>query len=453
MNKPYFLSWITAAACLPWVSLAAADTAPAGDMQALIAQSQQLIAQNQAQAAFNLLEAQEPHFAGEGEFDYWFGLSARHAGQVARAMFPLERVVANDPQHAAARMELLAAYVAQQMNDAAEQEIHTIESLNPPPKAREALAQYKQILQARKETSKFKKRIYNLGFDYGHDSNVSAYPDTVLRLPTSIPLGLKLAPSASQFMALRGLAWRRFDLQNGDWASVSASGFARRNKAAAARAYDLAFLQLAGDYTHLLGDGDYWRGSFEHSELWLDGSHYRQHQGAALRRQWALPRGFETALEGGYRRFAFDLSENDYDNPWASLSLAYRPKGKPVQLLAQIEWDLEQETNTRLQGDSERWRLALSGSYHLSQEHQFNVFARYAKVDHSRDYAARTVYNSGVTPIAREDTIKEWGLGWTWYPRPALQFALRASWKKQDSNIDFYRYDQRLIQFSTNTYF
>lgn len=452
MNKPLnFLSWI-GVLCLPLSAWASDLPVPrAENMAELLRESQQLIAQNRAADAFNLLAAQEEHFAGEGEFDYWFGLSARHAGEVARAMFPLERVVAQNPKHAAARMELLAAYMAQQMNDAAEQEITEIEKLEPPPKAQEVLTTYKQVLQERKAASKFKKRIYNLGIDIGHDSNVSAYPDTVLRLPTAIPLSLQLSPSSSNFVALRGLAWRRFDFSNSDWASVSLSGFARQNEKA--RAYDLGFVQMAGDYTHHLGERHYLRTSLEHSELWLDGSHYRQHQGIALKHQYPLAENWELASELGWRRFDFDQSVNNYHNPWAALTLAFQPKGKPFQASAHLEWDKELETNQRLQGDSERWRFGLSGIYHLSQEHKFSVFARYAQVDYSRHYAARTIYNLGLTPISREDKIKEWGVGWTWYPTPALQFGLRASWKKQDSNIDFYRYDQRLIQFSTNAYF
>ena len=60
-------------------------------------------------AAWEMATRMEPEHAGDPEFDFWYGLAARAAGQRQQAVFAFERVVANQPGNARAKLELADA--------------------------------------------------------------------------------------------------------------------------------------------------------------------------------------------------------------------------------------------------------------------------------------------------------------------------------------------------------
>ena len=75
----------------------------------VIEAAQSALQQGDAERAYTLLAEQEANYAGNVDYDYWFGLSAVRAGKPARATFALERVLSEQPNHAGARLELATA--------------------------------------------------------------------------------------------------------------------------------------------------------------------------------------------------------------------------------------------------------------------------------------------------------------------------------------------------------
>lgn len=373
------------------------------------------------------------------------------AGDSAYALFPLERVVEHNPNHAGARMELIAAYLQQKMDDSARYEINQAERLNPPGQAKQALENYRNILRERDKERTEGKRLRMVGMDIGYDSNVSSYPETTLRLPVfNLPIALK--PTGSAFNNVRGAYWRRFDQNNGDWFTVSAAGFARKNQEQEAKQFDLGVIQLRGEYTFELGNARSLRLAAEGSELWLNGEHYRSHLGASARWQQPIHSEWTAYAEASFRNYAFETANNDYYAPSLTLGSRYRPNAKTeIEFTAEGEW--EQADAQRINGNTQRLRIGASVEYQAGDRHRLGLDWHLSRQQHGRDYLAGTFYNSSHSDIQRRDTINEFGANWTWYMTPKWHLGLRVQHRDQRSNVDFYQYQQTLGQVSTSLFF
>lgn len=98
------------------VMVFAASVAMVGPVQAqtagVLPQAQALVAQNQWQQAFRLLEPSEVQLAGDPVFDLAMGIAANGAEQYMRAILALERVLAVQPENAQAHAQLGRALFA-----------------------------------------------------------------------------------------------------------------------------------------------------------------------------------------------------------------------------------------------------------------------------------------------------------------------------------------------------
>src|SRR5882724_1210156 len=79
---------------------------------ALTDRAKRLLAQKQPKQAYDLLLPQEAARAGDPEFDYLLGVAALDSGELERAVFALERVLAVQPDNHVARAEIARAYYA-----------------------------------------------------------------------------------------------------------------------------------------------------------------------------------------------------------------------------------------------------------------------------------------------------------------------------------------------------
>lgn len=133
--------------------------------------AQKLILEGKPAEAYALLEPYEFEQAGNTKFDYLLGLAALNSGQADKASIILERVVAVDPLHAAARVDLGRAYYLLGDSEHARAEFTRARSLNPPPPALAMIAQYLGAIEASD-----KKMIRLSGYfeaGVGHNDNVN----------------------------------------------------------------------------------------------------------------------------------------------------------------------------------------------------------------------------------------------------------------------------------------
>jgi tetratricopeptide (TPR) repeat protein len=198
---------------------------------ALTDRARRLISERQHQAAYNLLLPQEGARAGDPEFDYLLGISALDSGDLERAVFALERVLAVQPNNHVARAEIARAYFAMGEKDTARREFETVRQQTIPAEAKATIEKYLSAIAASDVTQI--TGYVELGV--GYDSNVnSATGNGQIALPVLGGLVFSLNPNSVRrsdtFASLSGGANMTHRLSP-EWAIVGgAAAAAKLNK-------------------------------------------------------------------------------------------------------------------------------------------------------------------------------------------------------------------------------
>ena len=137
---------------------------------ATLERAKQLLVERQPKQAYEMLAPLEPQRAGDPEFDYLLGIAALDSGEIERAIFALERVLAVQPDNALARAEIARAYYLAGERDTARREFETVKHEKIPEKARETVDRYLSAIAASEVTRV--QAYFEMGV--GSDSNVNA---------------------------------------------------------------------------------------------------------------------------------------------------------------------------------------------------------------------------------------------------------------------------------------
>ncbi len=121
-----------------------------------------------------MLEPFEFQLAGQQDYDYLLGVAAIEAGHPDRATLALERVLAVNPNHAAARLDMGRAYFALGDYDRARIELKDLLSHDPPPAARDTIERYLAAIEIRTHRAGAVRLTGYAEASLGHDSNVNA---------------------------------------------------------------------------------------------------------------------------------------------------------------------------------------------------------------------------------------------------------------------------------------
>ena len=172
---------------------------------ALTDQAKRLLAQKQPKQAYDLLLPQEAARAGDPEFDYLLGLAALDSGQLERAVFALERVLAVQPDNHLARAEIARAYLEMGERDTARREFETVRRQPIPEDAKATIDRFLSAIAASDVTQV--TGYVELGV--GYDTNVnSATSSSQIALPVLGGIVATLNPNATRradsFGALSG---------------------------------------------------------------------------------------------------------------------------------------------------------------------------------------------------------------------------------------------------------
>jgi tetratricopeptide (TPR) repeat protein len=170
-------------------------------------QARKLILQGRGAEAWKLLEPFEFALAGREDYDYLLGVAAIEAGHPDRATLALERVLAMNPNHAAARLDMGRAHFALGDYDRARVELEDLLGHDPPPAARDTIERYLAAIDRRRPDGGIRATGY-LEASAGHDSNINAgVSQNALFLPL-FGATFVLAPNAvkqkDEFFALAG---------------------------------------------------------------------------------------------------------------------------------------------------------------------------------------------------------------------------------------------------------
>ena len=169
-----------------------------------------LINSKKPQQALSQMKPYVNNNIGSIPFDYLYGMASADARKPVQAIFALERVLAQYPDFAGARLELARAYYYHGETQKAKIEFKNTLALNPPEKTRKRIQVYLDRINGTKETFN-KPWAAQLGLSIGQDSNAnSATSDSRF-------LGFNLDPqsraTASTFSKLSALGIYKFELQ------------------------------------------------------------------------------------------------------------------------------------------------------------------------------------------------------------------------------------------------
>lgn len=123
-------------------------SAPRPPLADLLARAKSLFSSGKFIDAYELLASAEDTYIGVIEFDYAFGRAALEAGRPDKATLALSRVLALDPSHAGALIDIGRAYLALGNYEQARVTFETLLGLNPPPAVRTQLQAYLEQARA-----------------------------------------------------------------------------------------------------------------------------------------------------------------------------------------------------------------------------------------------------------------------------------------------------------------
>jgi hypothetical protein len=137
---------------------------------------QSLFNSGQSLQAYEYSNNIQSQYEGDPRFDYYFGAAAIDVGHASQGVFALERVLIDDPNNNAARLELARGYFTLEELARSRQEFESILDSSPPKAVKEKVEQYLDAIrlkESRYQTSA--QTSFRIGL--GADDNVNVATD------------------------------------------------------------------------------------------------------------------------------------------------------------------------------------------------------------------------------------------------------------------------------------
>ncbi|HET6265619.1 MAG TPA: tetratricopeptide repeat protein [Usitatibacter sp.] len=438
------------------VALAAAlfSTGALADPQAL-ERARTFLATGNPKAAYAELIALEKQLTGQIEYDYLLGVAALDTGRNDEAIIAFERVLAVNPNHAGAQMDLSRAYYASGSYDLAEAGFLKLRGSNPPPAAQQAINRYLEAIQARKhQTLAGWTAFGELGL--GWDSNITGVPtDFGAAAQQSFNLiGITATGNAVERSAafVQGALGGEYSHPLGRGWSLFAGGEAR------GRAYheESNFNSMQGElrFGGARNDGpNQWRATASYLHFDQEGdapgdpkpTNDRRMGGVTFDWRHALDTKTQVGAAIQLNRIEFPRNEiEDFDQLFLSVSWlkSFERTGIPLLYLTGFVSD-DRAKNTLPDGVTSKSKN-LAGirsylQYSVSPKVQvFNGLGLIVRRDKD-SFARSTVIEDG------RDVYGEASLGLSWQFRDACALRVLYAYSRNNSNIDIYDFNRHEI--------
>ncbi len=269
----------------------------------------QVVTEADAQARYDQLAAQADERLGDPEFDYQLGIAALDTGRYGEAIIALQRVLAVQPDNAAARAELARAFALAGDIDTARNEFATVVD-NPtlPDPVRQRFTGFvrqfdEQIRGGGSSVSGF------VDARLGHDSNVNSATDlTTLTIPLFAflgpgTLGAGAREQEDQFAEVTAGISAVEAVGRQDRVFGSLLGSARENFDVSA--FSQESLTATAGYAHTFANRDVISVSAQAQVFALDWDGYRDSVGAVVQYTHLTGRGQALTLSGQYNRLNY----------------------------------------------------------------------------------------------------------------------------------------------------
>lgn len=443
------------AALLAAAILAASAAGEArGDPQAL-ERARGALAQGNPKQAFEVLSPLERQLAGQPEFDYLLGVAALDSGRLDDAIIAFERVLAVQPNHAGAQMDLARAYYAAGSFDLAEAAFVKLRAANPPANALTAIGRYLEAIRERKQQTRAGWQAYGEA-GLGYDTNITGVPTDFggaalqsFNLSGIEATGNSVKRKAPFAQAAVGTEYS-YPLSRG-WSAFTGGDLRGRGYR---RESD--FNSFAGEVRAgaALNDGpNQWRGAASYLAYRQDGdapgdpqpTNDRNMAGVSV--DWRHAIDTRTQLGLGIQVNAVRFPENrieDFDQLYLSVGWlkSFERAGLPLLYLTAFATDdraRNQFLDTNVDKSKNLAGVRSYFQYSLTPKLQaFNALGLITRRD--RDSFARS------TQVEKgRDTYAEAAFGLAWQFREACNMRLQYAFSANRSNIDIYDFNRHEI--------
>lgn len=424
--------------------------APAFADPKVIQSAQRLLAAGNAKQAYAELSAVADKLAGNIEFDYLLGVAALDSGKIDEAIIAFERVLAVNPNHAGAKLDLARAYYTSGAFDLAEATFENLKLSNPPPLALQSINRYLAAIQERKKLTRSGMTGYG-ELSMGYDTNLTGVPgdfsNAVLNafgLPGVDPTGNSIKRKAPFVGVQGGIDYfkplsRGFSL----FAGLEGRGRAYRKEP------DFNLVSGEARVGSTLNQGpQQWRLLVNASQFRQEGqapgepkpTNDRNAAGLALDWRLALDQRNQigAAIQVSRQRFP-DNNLEDFDQVLVSASWLRSFEAKGLPLLYLTAFHTRDEADNKLPdgiADKSKRISALRSylQYSLSPNLQlFNGLGYTERKDQS-PFARATQVEFG------RDRMADLSLGFNWKFQPTCTLRVQWLYSKNDSNIAIYDY-------------
>lgn len=421
----------------------------------VIQSAQRHLANGNPKQAYVELVAIQDKMAGNIEFDYLLGVAALDSGKLDEAIIAFERVLAVNPKHAGAQLDLARAYYTAGAFDLAEATFENLKVSNPPPLALQSINRYLTAIQERKKQTRAGLAGYGeLGL--GYDSNLTGVPgdfssavQSAFGLPGVDPTGNSVKRKAAFISGAAGLDYfrpmsRGFSL----FAGLETRGRAYRNEP--------DFNSVGADVrvgTALNQGPQQWRMAVNATRFDQQGQApgdprpTNDRQGVGISGDWRYAvdqrNQIGAALQLSRQRFP-DNDIEDFKQVLASVSWLRSFEAKGVPLLYLTGFFSDDNAERKLADGQSDKSKQVGGvrsylQYSLSPTLQlFNGLGMTLRRD-TTSFARATQVEYG------RDKLADLSVGVTWRFQPKC--ALRAQWlySRNDSNIAIYDYSRNEV--------
>lgn len=428
-----------------FLAVALASTTATAFADDILQQANDLLRQQKAAQAYELLEPLEDERAGNPDYDYLFGLSLLETGDASRAIFAFERCLAIDPKNGPCRVQMARTHLAIGETPNARAELQTIKDYNPPAEVQTLVAQYLGTID--KIEKQQKRRITAFAqMGTGYDSNInSATDNSKIAIPTNSNTSLFLTvPSStdSGFTELQAGAALQYKL------TPSVLGLADVNVQhhSIINNHEIDYQSADTSLGAMLSaNSNQFIGKVQAQKMWLDTEAYRDVVGLLAQAQHALTDTAQIALFTQWSQMRYDTQQaRDADR--LNIGLAYS-QALDIQLNPTIYVSFyggnEQVTHDNFDFFSQSFTGIRSGAtLALAKNLSINSNLSFEK----RDYDAINPF----LPFAdkREEKITDLRLGLDWRIKPQLSLQPTYAFTNNNANTPTDEYKRHIISIN-----
>jgi tetratricopeptide (TPR) repeat protein len=430
-----FLGFLVLSVLVPVGLAQAATTATPPDLL----QAETLIRDGKAEEAWKLLSPHEFEFAGREDYDYWLGVAALESGRADRATLVFERVLAVNPDHAAARLDMARAYFALGDFQRARGEFEQVSRLeDTPAAARRTIDSYLAAIEARSAKRGTRLTGY-LEAAVGRDTNLnSATSGNAIFVPlfnTSFTLGPNSQRAADNFLAVGGGAELTHALSDGFslFAGIDLKRRMHRNW----DTYDSGSADYRAGFQVTHGR-DVFRLTVGRNEYSLDHADYRRIGSLGLELRHAADANTQVIAFGQASEIVYlqdGTQSYSSDQLIAGVGLVRRlDGGRGPLLFGSLYYGDDIATRRRADGDRSLYGARVGIQHALRDD--LDAYATLSL--QQSDYSLRNI----LFQEKRRELQYDLGVGLNWRFRPDWLVKPQLTYTRSDSNFAIYDYDR-----------